>query len=43
VTALPGSVAEIAASPKGPSVGAFFDFDGTLMAGFSASRASRGT
>ncbi len=33
---LPGSVAEIAASPPGPSVGAFFDFDGTLIAGYSA-------
>jgi putative phosphoserine phosphatase / 1-acylglycerol-3-phosphate O-acyltransferase len=32
---LPGSVAEIQASPKGPSVGAFFDLDGTLVAGFT--------
>lgn len=32
---LPGSVAEIAASPAGPKVGAFFDLDGTLVAGFT--------
>ena len=32
---LPGSVAEIDASPAGPHVGAFFDMDGTLIAGFS--------
>ena len=32
---LPGSVAEIAASPQGPKVGAFFDLDGTLVAGFT--------
>lgn len=32
---LPGSVAEIAASPPGPKVGAFFDLDGTLVAGFT--------
>jgi putative phosphoserine phosphatase/1-acylglycerol-3-phosphate O-acyltransferase len=29
-------VAEIDASPDGPNVGAFFDFDGTLIYGFSA-------
>jgi putative phosphoserine phosphatase/1-acylglycerol-3-phosphate O-acyltransferase len=29
-------VAEIEAGPQGPKVGAFFDFDGTLIAGFSA-------
>jgi putative phosphoserine phosphatase/1-acylglycerol-3-phosphate O-acyltransferase len=29
-------IAEIAKSPKGPQIGAFFDFDGTLIAGFSA-------
>src|SRR2546429_9028230 len=28
-------IAEIEASPKGPQVGAFFDFDGTLIAGYS--------
>ena len=33
---LPGTVAEIQASPPGPDVGAFFDLDGTLIAGFSA-------
>jgi len=33
---LPGSVAEIMASPIGPKVGAFFDLDGTLVAGFTA-------
>jgi putative phosphoserine phosphatase / 1-acylglycerol-3-phosphate O-acyltransferase len=32
---LPGSVAEIEASPQGPEVGAFFDLDGTLVAGFT--------
>ncbi|WP_255506228.1 HAD-IB family hydrolase/lysophospholipid acyltransferase family protein [Mycolicibacterium sp. 018/SC-01/001] len=32
---LPGSVAEIEASPEGPEVGAFFDLDGTLVAGFT--------
>ena len=33
---LPGSVAEVDASPEGPRVGAFFDLDGTLVAGFTA-------
>lgn len=33
---LPGTIAEIAASPEGPTVGAFFDLDGTLIAGYSA-------
>ncbi|WP_110781757.1 HAD-IB family hydrolase/lysophospholipid acyltransferase family protein [Mycolicibacterium parafortuitum] len=32
---LPGSVAEIQASPPGPEIGAFFDLDGTLVAGFT--------
>lgn len=32
---LPGSVAEIQASPQGPEIGAFFDLDGTLVAGFT--------
>ncbi|MCX5730913.1 MAG: HAD-IB family hydrolase, partial [Deltaproteobacteria bacterium] len=27
---------EILAGPAGPSVGAFFDFDGTLISGYSA-------
>jgi putative phosphoserine phosphatase/1-acylglycerol-3-phosphate O-acyltransferase len=31
-----GLVAEVEASPEGPKVGAFFDFDGTLMDGYSA-------
>jgi putative phosphoserine phosphatase / 1-acylglycerol-3-phosphate O-acyltransferase len=33
---LPGSVAEIDAGPEGPKIGAFFDLDGTLVAGFTA-------
>src|SRR6201994_1425839 len=33
---LPGSVAEILASAPGPKIGAFFDLDGTLVAGFTA-------
>ena len=33
---LPGSLAEVEASPDGPKVGAFFDLDGTLIAGYSA-------
>jgi len=32
---LPGSVGEVMASPPGPGVGAFFDLDGTLVAGFT--------
>ena len=32
---LPGSLAEIEASPEGPQIGAFFDLDGTLVAGFT--------
>jgi putative phosphoserine phosphatase/1-acylglycerol-3-phosphate O-acyltransferase len=32
---LPGSVAEIEASPHGPSIAACFDLDGTLIAGYS--------
>ena len=32
---LPGSVAEIQGSPAGPKIGAFFDLDGTLVAGFT--------
>lgn len=35
VLRLPGSVAEIQASPEGPEIGAFFDLDGTLVAGFT--------
>src|ERR1700689_1162856 len=33
---LPGSVAENIATPPGPKIGAFFDLDGTLVAGFTA-------
>lgn len=33
---LPGTVAEVEASPPGPHIGAFFDLDGTLVAGFTA-------
>ena len=33
---LPGSVAEVDASPEGPEIGAFFDLDGTLIAGYTA-------
>ncbi|MFY9930991.1 MAG: HAD-IB family hydrolase/lysophospholipid acyltransferase family protein [Streptosporangiaceae bacterium] len=40
-TRLPGSVAEIDASPAGPKVGAFFDLDGTLVAGFTATAHTR--
>ena len=29
-------LAEIEAAPEGPEIGAFFDFDGTLIAGYSA-------
>ena len=32
---LPGTVAEIQASSPGPHIGAFFDLDGTLVAGFT--------
>jgi putative phosphoserine phosphatase/1-acylglycerol-3-phosphate O-acyltransferase len=32
---LSGTVAEVAASPAGPEIGAFFDLDGTLVAGFT--------
>jgi putative phosphoserine phosphatase/1-acylglycerol-3-phosphate O-acyltransferase len=38
---LPGSVAEVAASESGPHIGAFFDLDGTLIAGYSASHLAR--
>ena len=29
-------IQEIENAPEGPQIGAFFDFDGTLIAGFSA-------
>jgi putative phosphoserine phosphatase/1-acylglycerol-3-phosphate O-acyltransferase len=38
---LPGSVAEVDASPEGPGIGAFFDLDGTLVAGFTAAAVTR--
>jgi HAD superfamily hydrolase (TIGR01490 family) len=31
-----GAISEIAASPAGPQIGAFFDLDGTLVDGFTA-------
>ena len=34
--ALDAALARIAAAPRGPQVGAFFDFDGTLIDGSSA-------
>ena len=37
----PDPVAEIAASPPGPRVGAFFDLDGTLVDGFTATAHAR--
>ena len=33
---LSGPAAEVDASPEGPDVGAFFDLDGTLVAGYTA-------
>ena len=38
---LPGSVAEVDASPEGPRIGAFFDLDGTLVAGFTVAAVTR--
>jgi len=38
---LPGSVAEVDASPEGPGTGAFFDLDGTLVAGFTVAAVTR--
>src|SRR5580704_15155922 len=38
---LPGSVAEIDASPEGPHIGAFFDLDGTLVAGFTVAAVTK--
>ena len=38
---LPGSVAEVDASPEGPKTGAFFDLDGTLVAGFTVAAVTR--
>src|ERR1051326_4007241 len=36
-----GSAAEVAASPPGPGIGAFFDLDGTLVAGFTVAAVTR--
>ena len=38
---LPGSVAEVDASPEGPHVGAFFDLDGTLVAGYTVAAVTK--
>jgi putative phosphoserine phosphatase/1-acylglycerol-3-phosphate O-acyltransferase len=38
---LPGPTAEVDASPAGPQVGAFFDLDGTLVAGYTAAAQTR--
>ena len=38
---LPGSVAEVDASPPGPAIGAFFDLDGTLVAGFTVAAVTK--
>ena len=38
---LPGSAAEVAAGPEGPQVGAFFDLDGTLVAGFTVAAVTK--
>jgi hypothetical protein len=40
---LPGSIAEVQASPPGPEIGAFFDLDGTLVAGFTGVRLTQDT
>jgi putative phosphoserine phosphatase/1-acylglycerol-3-phosphate O-acyltransferase len=36
VSGLDARIAEVEKGPTGPSIGAFFDFDGTLIAGYSA-------
>ena len=38
---LPGSLAEIETGPAGPRIGAFFDLDGTLVAGFTVTAVTR--
>ena len=38
---IPGPVAEVDAGPEGPGVGAFFDLDGTLVAGYTAAAQTR--
>ena len=37
----PAGPSEVDAGPGGPGVGAFFDLDGTLVAGFTAAAATR--
>src|SRR5215470_16869810 len=34
-------IADVEAGPKGPQIGAFFDFDGTLIDGYSLSAFAR--
>ena len=38
---LPGSVSEVDASPEGPGIGAFFDLDGTLVAGYTVAAVTK--
>ena len=38
---LPGPSAQVEAGPQGPAVGAFFDLDGTLVAGYTAAAQTR--
>jgi len=38
---LPGSAEEVSAGPEGANVGAFFDLDGTLVAGYTAAAQTR--
>src|SRR6201986_4916808 len=38
---LPGPAAEVDAGPEGPDIGAFFDLDGTLVAGYTAAAQTR--
>ena len=38
---LSGPVAEVGAGPEGPGAGAFFDLDGTLVAGYTAAAQTR--
>jgi putative phosphoserine phosphatase/1-acylglycerol-3-phosphate O-acyltransferase len=37
----PGPAAEVDAGPEGPGIGAFFDLDGTLVAGYTAAAQTR--
>ena len=36
-----GPAAEVDAGPEGPDIGAFFDLDGTLVAGFTVAAVTR--